>query len=625
MSLFPLTIVLPEEDLGTVLRGTRDDTPILQALRGRGLRLIEPLPETLHGRRWQDFAVEFRSLHELPPWTVLHPVPGDTGPAAAPPPVAPPGGPRPAGPKPTGPLAARGHPESIEEAEAVRLTYAQQIEQVASLLGNGLPVLVVCDKTLTRHLHEAICLLAELRPALLEPEAVASDAPASAEDMLAGVSMNPRQRRLARLREMLRELKHTEVLVLPHLDLLCGGSDISAHAEGRDLVELLYEYPERLVLAFAHTALPLPEVLAERFSVRVGLSGMPPQVSRSPGTEIPLCEALVTEAEAGHFTGFDAEEFFKYVAGMSPVRLRQAMRYAHQRHGGPEPATVDDLRQTLLEFKAQQSQSFELPNVTLDDIGGYEDVKTQIRQALRIIQDRRQDTGLLRAVQGELIPRGFIFHGPPGTGKTLFAKAIAREMKATVQVVSGPEMTDMYVGESERKIRELFAAARRSAPSVIVFDEFDALATERSGRSDGASRAGNSIVAQILTEMDGFRPDVQMLVIGTTNRIDMIDPALLRPSRFQSISIALPDVEARRAILRHHARRYGLEARLGRHGLLDMVANAAELCNGDELRSIVRDAYVGLVYRQEEPDAWRLGSLVGQVLQTHRDKKAARR
>ncbi|MFE4972065.1 ATP-binding protein [Kitasatospora sp. NPDC056651] len=620
MSLFPLTIVLSAERRGAALHGVRDDTPILEALRGRGLRLLAPFPEELHGCRWKDFAVEFRSLDELPPSAVLHPVPGEVVPAAPPP--APPSG----GPKPAVRLAARGHPESIEEAEAVRLTYAQQIEQIASLLRNRLPVLVVCEKTLTRHLHEAISLLAELRPVLLEPEAVTPDASASAEDVLAGVGMNPRQRRLARLREMLRELKHTEVLVLPHLDLLSGGPDISVHAEGRDLVELLYEFPERLVLAFAHTALPLPEVLVERFSVRVGLSGMPPQVSRSPGTELPLCEALVTEAEAGHFSGFDAEEFFKYVAGMSPVRLRQAMRYAHQRHAGPEPATVDDLRQTLLEFKAQQSQNFELPNVTLDDIGGYEDVKTQIRQALRIIQDRRRDdSGLRREVQGELIPRGFIFHGPPGTGKTLFAKAIAREMKATVQVVSGPEMTDMYVGESERKIRELFAAARRSAPSVIVFDEFDALATERSGRSDGASRAGNSIVAQILTEMDGFRPDVQMLVIGTTNRIDMIDPALLRPSRFQSLSIALPDVEARRAILRHHAERYGLDARLERHGLLDMVANAAELCNGDELRSIVRDAYVGLVYRQEEPDAWRLGSLVGQVLQSHRDKKAARR
>ena len=139
-------------------------------------------------------------------------------------------------------------------------------------------------------------------------------------------------------------------------------------------------------------------------------------------------------------------------------------------------------------------------------------------------------------LQRELIPRGFIFYGPPGTGKTLFAKAIANQLNATIQVVSGPEVTDMYVGESERKLRELFAEARRNAPAVLVFDEFDSIAAQRSGRDDGGSRAGNAIVAQILTEMDGFRPDVPMLVIGTTNRLDIIDDALLRPSRFQAVA-----------------------------------------------------------------------------------------
>src|SRR5215208_962862 len=100
--------------------------------------------------------------------------------------------------------------------------------------------------------------------------------------------------------------------------------------------------------------------------------------------------------------------------------------------------------------------------------------------------------GISERQRGDLIPRGFIFHGPPGTGKTLFAKAIANKLNATIQVVSGPEITDMYVGESERKVRELFAAARRNAPAVLVFDEFDSIATRRSGRDDGGSRAGNA-------------------------------------------------------------------------------------------------------------------------------------
>ena len=121
--------------------------------------------------------------------------------------------------------------------------------------------------------------------------------------------------------------------------------------------------------------------------------------------------------------------------------------------------------------------------------------------------------------------------------------------------------------------------------------EFDAIAARRSGREDGGSRAGNAVVAQILTEMDGFRPDVPLLVIGTTNRLDIIDAALLRPSRFQAITIGLPDTAARRAIAAVHARRFQVDVA---PELLDLVADMTGGCNGDEIRSLFRDACVGL-------------------------------
>nr|WP_237525771.1 AAA family ATPase [Streptomyces sp. SID4985] len=227
----------------------------------------------------------------------------------------------------------------------------------------------------------------------------------------------------------------------------------------------------------------------------------------------------------------------------------------------------------------------------------------------------------MEEVRNELVPRGFIFHGPPGTGKTLFAKAIANELNATIQVVSGPEVIDMYVGESERKVRELFAAARRSAPSVIVFDEIDAITMQRSGRGDGGTRVGNSVVAQILTEMDGFRPEVPMLVIGTTNRIDIIDEALLRPSRFRSLAVGLPDLPARRAILRHHARRYSIDLQ---EELLELIAEASENRNGDELRSIMSEAFVDLYLRKTPPSPRRMGWLVGKLQQDRRQRAAER-
>jgi SpoVK/Ycf46/Vps4 family AAA+-type ATPase len=168
-------------------------------------------------------------------------------------------------------------------------------------------------------------------------------------------------------------------------------------------------------------------------------------------------------------------------------------------------------------------------------------------------------TGLDERERQKLIPRGFIFHGPPGTGKTLFAKAIANEMNATIQMVSGPEIMDKYVGQSESNLRHIFATARRNAPSVIFFDEFDSIASQRSTYSDGGSRANNAVVAQMLTELDGFREDQTVLVIGTSNRIDIIDEALLRPSRLRPIEIQNPDYTARRSVAAIHAKKFGVD------------------------------------------------------------------
>jgi transitional endoplasmic reticulum ATPase len=308
------------------------------------------------------------------------------------------------------------------------------------------------------------------------------------------------------------------------------------------------------------------------------------------------------------------------VAGLNPVRLRQAIRYSYQETEGREHVTVKDLQENVRKFKAQASSSFEIPTVTFDEIGGYDDVKAEIQRALDVMSAARSLPDQHQSLRGELIPRGFIFHGEPGTGKTLFAKAIANSMDATIQVVSGPEVTDKYVGESERKIRDLFAEARRNAPAVIVFDEFDSIAASRSTSDDGGSRAGNAMVAQILTEMDGFRPDVQMLVIGTTNRLEIIDRALLRPSRFQGFHIGLPDPEARRGIIEVHAKRFEIDVR----GLMEPLVKASEGWNGDEIRALFRDAFVGRWREGRAADAERLGELVGHYQRARREQQRSK-
>ncbi|PWI19964.1 ATP-binding protein [Streptomyces sp. Act143] len=609
------------------LLGTAGDRPLREVLASCEVWLLDPLDEELLDRPWSDFAADIRLRPELPPQTPLFAPPGFAAPAAPTSLAKPPaendnGGVEAA----TEPEQAQ-HPDRITDAEAVRLAYYPQIERVASLLRSRLPVLVISEKLIVTHLWEEMVTLAECRGIRLDDDSTEGEGGGrSSGDPVGdmnGAPMNTRQRRLARLRAQLEELKEGDVIVLTHLDLLAGSADIGRHAEARELVELLYAFPDQLVLAFADPTLPLPDVLAERFSARVTLSGLPPKVKTPESAETLLGAALVTREEAETFEGFQPREFYKHVAGMNPVRLRQAMRYAHEKHRTqPKRATQQDLRETLLTFKAQQSSHFEVPNVTLHDIGGYDEVKDEIRQTLAIISGAQSLPDDMEEVRSELVPRGIIFYGPPGTGKTLFAKAIANGMNATIQVVSGPEVTDMYVGESERKVREIFASARRSAPSVIVFDEIDAITMERSNRPDGGSRAGNSVVAQILTEMDGFRPEVPMLVIGTTNRIDIIDKALLRPSRFRSIAISLPDVTARRAILRHHAGRYHISLD---DEVLELIAEATAGRNGDELRSLMRDAFVGRHMHGIEPDARRLGWLVGRLQQGRLEMISERR
>jgi transitional endoplasmic reticulum ATPase len=501
------------------------------------------------------------------------------------------------------------HPnEKLSEEDAVKIAYRREIEDIASFLRTdkkGLSVLVYCDKIIVAHLIEDIVRKARREKKILEIPEQDSEG-----DLM---SRGTRQRQLSQLKLLYEELKTGQVLVIPHLDLLAGSGDNNLSNEARELTELVYKYTDRLILAFADRSISIPEVLSARFSVRRLITGVSRTVRLEDGSEKMLGEVFVTAHEAQQFIGFDAANLYKNVAGMNPIQLLHAISYAVKEQATSGPVKVEKLYQAIRDLKVQTAaKNFEVPNVCFDDIGGYNEVKNTLAKALNLITGAYQLPN--EELRRELIPRGLIFYGPPGTGKTLFAKAIANTLNATIQVVSGPEVMDMYVGESERKIREFFAEARRNAPSVLVFDEFDAIATKRSGREDGGNRAGNAVVAQMLTEMDGFRPDVPMLVIGTTNRLELIDEALLRPSRFQAIPIDLPDEVARRAIIQVHAKHFQVDKYLS-PALLDIIAKATSLFNGDEIRLIFRQAYVGLHCENppREINAQRFGELVGEI------------
>jgi SpoVK/Ycf46/Vps4 family AAA+-type ATPase len=452
-------------------------------------------------------------------------------------------------------------PEGISDNEAVQIAYRTELQAIAKFLRNDLSVLVACDKILTEHIFETVCHRADRKPVLEDAAPPEGKAGTGAQFDRALQGPTPPE---ANLPVRIRNLKDKEVLVLRSLDLL----------DNPALIEVLYQgsrgsrRPQ--LLGFLDPSLEVKKVLTDRFAVHFALMGLPrfiqPDEAKAP---IHTVTRLLTADERRCFRELDPEGLYKNVSGLNAVQFRNAMRYVGATVGErSDPRHIYDV---IRQFKRSSSNEIEIPDTTFDDIGGYDRVKQELQRLIHLVAGRVE--GLDERARQRLIPRGFIFHGPPGTGKTLFAKAIANEMNATIQMVSGPEIMDKYVGQSETNLRHIFATARRNAPSVVVFDEFDSIASQRSTYSDGGSRANNAVVAQLLTELDGFRQDQAVVVIGTTNRLDIIDEALLRPSRLKPIEIGLPEYAARRSVAAIHAKSFGVDALLG--GLCELALRHA--------------------------------------------------
>ena len=211
----------------------------------------------------------------------------------------------------------------------------------------------------------------------------------------------------------------------------------------------------------------------------------------------------------------------------------------------------DDFKKALVEVtpSGMREVFIENPDVSWEEIGGLGEVKKELMEA---VEWPMKYPGLYDKL-GHKMPRGILLHGPSGTGKTLMAKAVATESEANFVSVRGPELLSKWVGESERGIREIFKRARQSAPCVIFFDEIDSIAPIRG--AGGETAVTERVVSQLLTELDGMENMHGVVVLAATNRADMIDPALLRPGRFDKIiQIPLPDKDGRKMVIESHSK-----------------------------------------------------------------------
>lgn len=490
-------------------------------------------------------------------------------------------------------------PLEISADAAVEAAYRTDLEWISRKLSQGLSVLVECDKQLTTFIYRA--LRQRLGPAgggrtmrLVSGHHRGGDGPGAMQTLM--------QRLLTQLQEAVFSGAQNEIIVLPHLDILTTTTRSGLSAETREAAALLHENPDAVFLGFKDPSFELPKVIENVFTARVPLIGLARE-------RLPM---LITRTEARKLAveTFNPCSLYKYVSGLNAVRLRQILSHFTTRldctpdNPGARDAILHEIRQMTV------VSDVELPRVDLEkDIGGYAKVKEKLRREILDLlsaRDSLTDPEAVRSTE-ELIPKGIIFHGPPGTGKTFFAKAIASSIDATLTVVSGPELKSKWVGESEENLRSVFARARRSAPAIIVFDELDSFASARG--TYAGSGVEHSMVNQMLTEMDGFRKEEMVFVIGTTNFMESLDSALLRPGRFElAIHIPTPDEDDRRAILRIYRERFALNLPddVLDHAAQKMSGFADERStlrySGDHIQALAR-ALKREVLRRGEPHA----------------------
>nr|XP_004667080.1 ATPase family protein 2 homolog isoform X2 [Jaculus jaculus] len=411
----------------------------------------------------------------------------------------------------------------------------------------------------------------------------------------------------AKLRQIFAEavLRHPSIIFIDELDALCPKREGAQNeVEKRVVASLLTlmdgigsEGSEGRVLVLAATNRPhsLDAALRRpgRFDKEIEI-GVPSAQDRLDILQkllrrvphlLSKAELLQLANRAHGYVGADLKALCNE-AGLCALRrvLRKQPNLPDSKIAGLVKITLNDFLEGMNDIRpsAMREVAIDIPNVSWSDIGGLENIKLKLKQAVE--WPLKHPKSFLR--MGIQPPKGVLLYGPPGCSKTMIAKALANESGLNFLAIKGPELMNKYVGESERAVREIFRKARAVAPSIIFFDELDALAVER-GSSSGAGNVADRVLAQLLTEMDGIEQLKDVTVLAATNRPDRIDKALMRPGRIDRIIyVPLPDAATRREIfnLQFHSMPISNEVDL------DQLILQTDTYSGAEIIAVCREA-----------------------------------
>jgi transitional endoplasmic reticulum ATPase len=364
-------------------------------------------------------------------------------------------------------------------------------------------------------------------------------------------------------------------------------------------VALLHQLPRFLKMRTAALLRP------GRFDREIEI-GIPDKEGRREALEIhsrgmPLADAVDLERLAGithGFVGADLAALCREAAMSALRRLMPDIDFRKTEIPYDKLAALKieaaDFESALAEVEpsALREVATEISDVRWDDVGGADEVKKLLTEV--VLWQLKYDALFQQA--GVRAPKGIVLYGAPGTGKTLLAKALAGETEANFIAVKGPQLLSMWIGESERGVREVFRKARQAAPCIIFFDEIDALAPRRGG--NGGSQVTERVVAQLLTELDGIEDLKGVVVLAATNRLDLLDPALLRPGRLEFlVELPTPDAAARSAILGVQTRHMPLAKDVN----IETLVNNTEGFVGADLEGLCRQAALFAIREIVEP------------------------